>query len=632
MDIKTLKNFKQWICWNYKTIEDGKRTKIPVSYLGTKTGTNEIYVNTWGTFNDAKKAVSTNNYSGIGLILTNSICGIDIDHKDLEDGVAKDIINLMNTYTEISPSGEGFHLLFTVDENKLPTYIDEKGKKRLNSKYYQKNSKLDIECYISSLTNRYFTFTGNTVNNKPINERTEELIQFLNKYMQKNNPVQGEKQNNIDVQKIIEIIMKSKQAEKFTKLFYKGDLSNYKSHSEGDLALCSIISFYTQDFYLIDEIFKRSKLYREKWNRLDYKENTINQAIKDKGTYIDNITENSNELEYITARDLQRKELKPITYYVKDILPQGLTLICSAPKIGKSWLALDLCISICNGSLFLGHNTKESGCLYLALEDSKNRLKVRMNKLLGNKEAPVNLLYSTNCEDLANGFIEQLEKILQKNPFIEVIVIDTLQKIRSMSNNTSIYAQDYKELSEIKKFADNHNLAVVVIHHTRKGNDITDIFEKVSGTNGITGTADTTWIINKKDRFKSETNLSMVGRDIEANEYIIEFDKDSCKWNFISTMENFEVQKEKEEYDNNSLVDVIKTLINENNGSWAGTITSMNSKHEELYHVQYEKSPQKFRNKLDKLAPFLWNFDKIEYIPPKNPSKEGRMHTFKIFI
>ena len=618
MEIEELKKKLQWINW--------AENKVPHnSYTGYQTGTSINHSHEWVNYETAKNAIKKFNFAGVGIILCDGLCGIDIDHKNIEDSVVQDIINLMDTYTEFSPSGKGFHLLFTVDINKIPKYMDTDGKEKLSKKYFSKNSKLNIECYISGLTSRYFTFTGNSINNKSISERTEQLIQFLNKYMIK------QENNNID--KLIENIKKSKHSEKFNKLFYDGDISDYNyDDSRADLALCSILALYTKDFNTIDEILKQSKLYREKWDRKDYKERTINNAIKDKNiTLMDNITNNNtiNELEYITARDLQNKELAPITYYVQDILPQGLTLICSAPKIGKSWLALNMCLSICRGLSFLKFNTKEAGCLYLALEDSHNRLKERMNKLLNNENAPENLIYSINCNDLQGNLIEQLENILKKEPTIKVIVIDTLQNIRSESKSNSVYAHDYKDLSIVKKFADEYGLCVVVIHHTRKGNELTDIFEKVSGTNGITGTADTTWIIHKPKRTENKTILSVVGRDVELNEYIINFDKESCKWTMISTVEENEKQKEKDSYYSNTLVKVIKKLIDENNGSWTGSIKSMNSKHEEMWDKEYEKSPQKFRRKLDNLSSVLWEYDKIKYIPPNNPINGERLHTFK---
>ena len=617
MEIEELKKKLQWINWAENKVPHNSRT-------GYQTGTTINHSHEWVDYETAKNAIKKFNFAGVGIILCDGLCGIDIDHKNIEDSVVQDIINLMDTYTEFSPSGKGFHLLFTVDINKIPKYMDTDGKEKLSKKYFSKNSKLNIECYISGLTSRYFTFTGNSINNKSISERTEQLIQFLNKYMIK------QENNNID--KLIENIKKSKHSEKFNKLFYDGDISDYNyDDSRADLALCSILALYTKDFNTIDEILKQSKLYREKWDRKDYKERTINNAIKDKNiTLMDNITNNNtiNELEYITARDLQNKELAPITYYVQDILPQGLTLICSAPKIGKSWLALNMCLSICRGLSFLKFNTKEAGCLYLALEDSHNRLKERMNKLLNNENAPENLIYSINCNDLQGNLIEQLENILKKEPTIKVIVIDTLQKIRSESKSNSVYAHDYKDLSMIKGFADKYDLCVVVIHHTKKGNELTDIFEKVSGTNGITGTADTTWIIHKPKRTDNKTILSVVGRDVELNEYIINFDKDLCKWKMISTVEENEKQKEKDSYYSNTLVKVIKKLIDENNGSWTGSIKSMNSKHEEMWDKEYEKSSQKFRKKLDNLSSVLWEYDKIKYIPPNNPINGERLHTF----
>ena len=621
MTINELKQKKQWINWKYDEIKG----KVPYNYMGYPTGVIEKYTKSWCDYETAKKAKEKFNFSGIGIVLFNGLCGIDIDHRSMDDYEVKNIINLMDTYTEFSPSGEGIHLLFTIDISKIPSYIDEKGCKKLDRKYYCKNSNINTECYISDLTSRYFTFTDNAINNKSINERTEQLIEFLNRYMIK--------QENSNIQKIIENIKKSKYSEKFNKLFYIGDISDYDfDDSRADLALCSIIAFYTKDFNTIDTIFRQSKLYREKWDREDYKERTINNAIKDKNiTSIDNIANNKaiNELEYITAIDLQKKELSPITYYVQDILPQGLTLVCSTPKMGKSWLALDLCLSICNGTPFLGHTTKKGDCLYLALEDNQHRLKERMNKLLGYNNAPANLIYSIDCNNLANGFINQLENILKEKPSINVIVIDTLQRVRGISKCTSIYAQDYEDLSKIKKFADEHKLCVVVIHHTRKGNDITDIFEKVSGTNGITGTADTTWIIHKKDRFQDETILSVIGRDVEANEYIMEFDKENCKWRMISTIEESEENKQKEKYYNDTIVDVIKMLIDENNGTWSGTINSMNDKHKEIYGYEYEKSPQKIRNRLNNLRSMLLNIDNIQYLPSKYPIGGKRLQTFK---
>ena len=269
MKLVNLKSQNQWVNWKYKG-----DTKVPISVLGKATGTNRLYQDTWGTFEQAQ---NNKNVDGIGLILDNGLCGIDIDKRDINDPITQDIFQLMDTYTEYSPSGNGFHILFTVDVDKLPNNILER--------YYQKNPQNKIECYISGLTNRYFTFTENVIIDKPINERTEQLLTFLEKYMVRNYIAleDTESENLEEIGKnIISIIVSSNQVGKFYRLYYEGTISDYNNdESSADMALCSILAFYCgEDFELIDSIFCGSKLYRKKWDRLDYKYNTITKAIK----------------------------------------------------------------------------------------------------------------------------------------------------------------------------------------------------------------------------------------------------------------------------------------------------------------------------------------------------------------
>lgn len=173
--------------------------------------------------------------------------------------------------------------------------------------------------------------------------------------------------------------------------------------------------------------------------------NELKQLIKSVNNK--EITENKNynklnEIKYSSVKELQEKNLPPITFHVENLLPQGLNLICSLPKIGKSFMAFDLCLSISRGKTFLGFNTKQVGCLYLALEDSENRLQDRLNKILNGEKAPSNFKYSTKCDDIENGLINQLQVIIKKEPHIKVIVIDTLQKVRGSYKGGNNYAND----------------------------------------------------------------------------------------------------------------------------------------------------------------------------------------------
>ena len=275
-DLKKQKNF---ICWNY----DEEKGKVPKSYKNIATGTNEEYSKTWCTYEEAKTAKEKYGFDGIGFVIPKDYFGIDIDKRNFEDTTTKDILsNFDSTYVEKSPSGKGLHIIGKVDLTKIPKNADGT---KLNEKYYQKNPHNKIECYIGGLTNRFFTFTENVIEYKSINDCTEQLLTFLDKYMKRETKettvIADSDILDMACGDIIEIIKTSEQAEKFNKLFFAGDSTAYgEDESCADMALCSILAFYCgEDVELIDKLFCKSKLYREKWNRLDYKHSTIKKAI-----------------------------------------------------------------------------------------------------------------------------------------------------------------------------------------------------------------------------------------------------------------------------------------------------------------------------------------------------------------
>lgn len=295
VSIEEIKQKNQWVCWQYEE-RDGNQTKIPYNpKTGGKAQSNDP--STWIDFNFALE--KSNNYSGIGLMFADGICGIDIDNKNDDpefDKQAETIINLMDAYTERSPSGLGYHIIFKCDISKIPQItVKEKDadgkeieKQKLDDKYYVKNIHNEVECYFAGLTNRYFTYTGEIIRDKFIEDRTEQVLIFLDNYMLKDNfrkekkppPMREPLSDNI-----IDKIRKSKQGVKFSALFDRGDLSSYNNDdSAADQALCNIFAFWLQgDINEIDRYFRQSALYRDKWERADYRTSTINNAIKNCG-------------------------------------------------------------------------------------------------------------------------------------------------------------------------------------------------------------------------------------------------------------------------------------------------------------------------------------------------------------
>lgn len=238
-------------------------------------------------------------------------------------------------------------------------------------------------------------------------------------------------------------------------------------------------------------------------------------------------------LDSISALELERKDIPPIKWIIDGLLPQGLTLLAGAPKAGKSWLSLDICLSVANAEPFWGKETFPipGQVIYLALEESERRLKSRMRTLLDDKPAPENLHFVTEAPTINGGLPEQLEQLFDWKPDTSLVIVDTLGKIRHASKNDG-YQKDYSDLSQLKRLADTQNCGIVAVHHLRKMPG-SDPFDRISGTNGILGSADTAFVLTR-ERQSSEGRLFITGRDLEENQFVLKF-TDNCHWEMISS-------------------------------------------------------------------------------------------------
>jgi hypothetical protein len=269
---------------------------------------------------------------------------------------------------------------------------------------------------------------------------------------------------------------------------------------------------------------------------------------------------NAARLETFDAESLLLMQLKQPPFIVEGILPLGLHMFCGAPKVGKSWLVLDLALSVSSGTPFWGLDTTACGVLYLCLEDTYHRIQQRLFALVDQASSQLHLAISS-CK-LDAGLIPQLEAFLQEYPQTKLVILDTLQTVRSMSRE-SAYAADYNDLSKLKKFADANGLAVLAIHHTRKAPDDDD-FNTVSGTTGITGCADSTFILKRDERDGNSATLRGAGRDVEFQEYKLCFR--NCRWELLekTSTEELETRMVPDE-----VVDIIGFV--QSRGVWRGT-------------------------------------------------------------
>lgn len=232
---------------------------------------------------------------------------------------------------------------------------------------------------------------------------------------------------------------------------------------------------------------------------------------------------------YFTADQLLGTEFPDPRWAIYGLIPEGLTLLAGAPKLGKSWLSLGLGIAIASGGRALGKiDATEGAALYCALEDTPRRLKSRLEKLLGGEPGPAGLSIVTALPEMPRA-IDLIAEWLDEHPTARLVVVDVLGKIRPPAGaSADRYENDYKVVGALKRLADNYSVAIVAVTHTRKMG-AEDPFDTVSGSTGLTGAADTT-VVLRRGRGEAGATLHVTGRDVEESEYALTFDATTGSW------------------------------------------------------------------------------------------------------
>jgi hypothetical protein len=273
-----LREYPWWVVWRYEE-NDGKTTKVPYNPKKPTLKAKADDLQTWGSFEQALDVLGRRNFDGIGFEFSPPYIGIDYDHvrdpitKEIDHDVMDEVMDL-NSYTEISSSGTGLHVIV---KGKIPG----NRRKFRNREMYSEG--------------RYFTVTGNSYTKKPkkINESQEVIDNLYEKWFGKDDTQTISSKSHksapnadysaIKDAAIIKLCRQGKSSKKFNAL-WEGDHSDYASQSEADLALCGLIAYHTQDKEQIDRLFRRSKLYRPKWDekhgKLTYGAMTIHKSLE----------------------------------------------------------------------------------------------------------------------------------------------------------------------------------------------------------------------------------------------------------------------------------------------------------------------------------------------------------------
>ncbi len=274
----------RFCCWRYED-RDGKLTKVPYNPLTAERARS----NDPSSFCSFEEAAAATEYDGLGIGIFNGICAIDLDNC-IVDGeytaTAAEIIQTMHSYTEVSPSGKGVHILFEAPSFQYDT-----------QRFYIMNRARGIEVYVAGATNKYVTVTGKRLNDYDFGDRSEELQTILDRFMARNHVrtkaksyagnainARNSVQAALSEYEILQMARRAKNGATFDRL-WNGDWTGYPSHSEADLALCRNLAFWTgKDAELMDKLFRQSGLMRDKWDRPQcgstYGQITIRQAIE----------------------------------------------------------------------------------------------------------------------------------------------------------------------------------------------------------------------------------------------------------------------------------------------------------------------------------------------------------------
>lgn len=289
------------------------------------------------------------------------------------------------------------------------------------------------------------------------------------------------------------------------------------------------------------------------------------------------IPKEARRIKLITAQDLLEMDIPPLEWLVDGFLPKmSVGMIASPPKYFKSYLCIDLALSICAGMPFLGRKTHQNEVLYCDLESTKRRPRDRIRQILGKgRPAPQGFFLLTHDDQIGaigDGFEQSMEQAFIDHPNIALVIVDVLKNIRpSQRRNQGAYDFDYETIEAIRQQALAHKASFLIVHHTRKMQDLTDGFNDISGSTGILGACDFVWMIKKKKREDENATLYVTGRDLEALELRVTFDKKAFRWKYLGTAEEIEAQERQEDYESNSIIVSIKKLLATHDGAWQGT-------------------------------------------------------------
>lgn len=257
----------------------------------------------------------------------------------------------------------------------------------------------------------------------------------------------------------------------------------------------------------------------------DDDESVLGELIVDFGQIDAGVLARYEETGEMDAVDLLDLDLPEMRVVVPGLLVEGTTILAAPPKIGKSLLIYQMCAEVALGGELLGRKVEQGDVLYLALEDGKRRGQDRARAALRGRRLPRGrMTVRWAAPPIAHGLEEMLVTWLDEHPAAALVAIDTLQKVRPGGDGRrNAYEVDVEDMGRLQAIMADRHVALLVVHHTRKDTAGDDFLAAVSGTYGVTGSADHTLLLRRR-RAEKLGKLFVTGRELEEVDLPVKFD------------------------------------------------------------------------------------------------------------
>ena len=276
-------------------------------------------------------------------------------------------------------------------------------------------------------------------------------------------------------------------------------------------------------------------------------------------------SENRKAFNSVSGNDLMLSVYEALQFVIERILPHGLYILAGSPKIGKSWLGLQMAHAVSTGSRFWEFAAMQGEVLYLALEDNYRRLQSRLKTIMSDNTDISRLYFTTASYGITDGLLEQIHSFLTDHCNTKFIIVDTLEHIRNSEYDKNMYAYDYRDMTKLREITDRYGLTLLLVHHTRKMYD-PDPVNTISGSTGLVGAVDGVFILEKTKRSSRSAKLTIANRDTEDFCFTLDFDRDKCQWSLVSM--DSEIESEE------GICILIDDFLTD---SWKGTATELSS-------------------------------------------------------